>query len=639
MKERQIIVKANLWLSERLDLIAAVTAVILSVVAVVISLSSAFAPFALLVGSVVFTSSTAYIVIRQRPLKTDLAVIGSENPSLSWSLLFWLIYPSTLVLLLVRGEIHHRPIIWFVIVSILVAIIFLQIMRSMNRRVISYILLQIMALGLIVRLAPVPLFYGIIGIDPWWHRMFAMSIILDGYVPSGLPYSGLPEFHLAVVSVMLMSGLGYESSVWFAVGIQQVVSVLFLFFIARILHSERAGLVAGLFFVTADQVVRLGFWLIPMGLALFFVYLNIYLLLKIANSPLIWTSLLIIGTFALILTHTVTSLFMLMILLGLWTGGTLYKLLRRGPICGRKNQASGVPAVSFMLFFAVTMVSWWALASGEFRHLVRAVAWGLRIDDWAWLPAATSYSESVVWEYLLGWLGFSLLGGLATVGLLWALKTQATAHLFSMAVATFGIGGLAVIGLSMDLSGTLPQRWIIFSQYLFLLFGGVAAYILYSLSNSAVRRNLTVILVTLSSFLMITSPAANIDTSVYSDNTLVRFGLFESEAMAYNWVERNGAAAISTDIIPRYYALYGLGLETYEYSANLVSRDFSDVRSDLLVARRALLDEPIMIRGRYQLDYDLFSDLTRLGFHRIYESGSATVFLKDNTSRLRFSGG
>lgn len=180
-----------------------------------------------------------------------------------------------------RTEPYSRPLGYFVTISLLVAILAIEIIFLPKiKSYASVTLLKIMSVAISIGWTPRLIYPGLIGLDPWWHEMFTMKILELGRIPEGYAYTRLPVMHLIIGSSSLITGLDYRISEMVSISLLQVVSLSFVFLLGKFIYNEKIGLLSALLLATAgtyieaaSRPISLGTLMIP--LFIYIVFINI----------------------------------------------------------------------------------------------------------------------------------------------------------------------------------------------------------------------------------------------------------------------------------------------------------------------------------------------------------------------------
>ena len=290
-------------------------------------------------------------------------------------------------------------------------------------------------------------------------------------------------------------------------------------------------------------------------------------------------------------------------------------------------------SLTFCLLFISAMFGWWMYESGHLMTLAQLIGRGFRIELWEHSALISSYLEGHSVEYMLNMLGFNLYLAGSCFGLFYMLsKGLVNSKLFAYAVSIIGLLGLVYFFPLTGLTGIFAGRWYPVLQ----LIGAIPLALGFLLLCQSFQRNISKIslmvsLVIIISFLSITRPNANMDSPIYSKNTMSRFTLTESELDAAASIQDIYQGLIKTDSYywwPFHFGPLEISEEESNMTANLVTGDYSEIEG-LVIIRSEIVDRIAFIRGPYKLDHDPRQVLASLSFNCIYKSGSVTAFLRE----------
>lgn len=534
---------------------------------------------------------------------------------------FLVLFLSSILTLLLRPELYRRPWEYFVLTSLTISSVALEIVctpRLENRtlRVLSKIIL--VAAGL--RFIPQFLYPGLVGIDPWWHQMFTTKIMDLGRIPAGYGYSDLPFFHLIVALTSAITGLDYKFSVMASVGLSNVISLVFIFLIGKRLYNVKAGLLAALTAGIADWYINTGFWTIPNTLGTAFMIMLIYLIFKPKSSftsRFFLLELIFSGT--IIMTHALSSLAMALLLACFLLGQFLFSKILGG------IDKERLVSIAFTGLFATAMFAYWDYISGSLFSIANGVKHVLRLEHLIAPEVTVQYRYGNFSEFLLGATGILLFYSISMVGVLLSFR-KATKQSIALAFGGVAVSAIALSGYAFSLSALYPQRWFLYSQPIMAIFVAIGLLSIGKLVRNYRRMAiLTLSVVLVLSFFTISSPLSNVDSPIYTPNLTVRFFYYESEMKAAEAIQSMYAGTVFTD---GYYGSYlgeNFGGKVESFSKQIVTGNFTN--TDSIAIRDSITREPFYVSGYlgvYKLDYDVISTIEGLEYDRVYDSG--TVF-------------
>ncbi len=563
-----------------------------------------------------FLACAIYLVMRKR-LSPLTAPFLSELPAkpliyLILNILFFALFSYSTISAILSGGLYSRPLAYFISIALMTALLAIDILLPQKGKAYTgFTLLKIILVALSLRWIPQLMFPDLIGADPFAHREFTTSILEAGYIPEGWGYSKLPVFHLIAGSTMLITALDYKFSVMLSICLLEVIGLIFVFLLGSFIYNPRVGLLAALLLGVASKHIQFGFWAAPQTMFACLVPLALYLIFKANKESVTLTSLYLVISAILILTHTIASVSFAALVLLLWFGFGFFKRVNRE----RFSLPVGFP---LFIFFITAMLGWWMYASGHLQTLAGLIKWGFRPAYWAPSEVTLQYKHEVpYYELLLNRLGFLLFFGFAITGSLYMLSRRfGNKHSFALVMGGFALIAVAVFASPLGFTGVLPMRWYFFAEVVIAIPVAIGLFLVYrSFKNNLVKILALTTLISIISFLSITCPVANMDSPIYSKNTAVRHAETESELKATETIRniRHGEIA--------------------DISENILSGDFSDIEG-LVITRREWITGLYSSAGRTtKLKYDPCQKLDSLKFNHVYESGSVSAFFKQTEPR------
>ncbi len=577
----------------------------------------------LLTGFLALISCLLWLAIRKSH-RFEFHLPESRTLTIICAICFFGLLTLSVLSVYLRPELYERPLLFFILTALMAGIIACEIITS-SRRHTSLIIIQILLLGVNISWSQLLIFPSLLGIDPWYHSTLTNRIIEEGIIPEGHGYLKLPLFHLIIAATSLVTGLPYKFAAMVSVGLGQVIcNALFVFLIAfSLFKNHRVGLLAALMVIIANHHIYMSYWSIPNAFAAVFIPIALYLLLfKFSNHSRFSSAILCIIILAtIILTHTIAAMCMAILLFIVWGAHTVY----RNYHSRTDNQVSLMVSIGFM----IAMFSWWAYASGSIHSLTRLIDWGFSREVFVSTPKEfQNYLASIpLGEQVFNNLGMLLFFAFSFIGIFYMISRRGNSSSFAM--AWVGITPLA-IGFFSLISGhsVIEHRWWYFAQILLSIPLTVAIYTIgtWKTKNLLSLYCFVFGFVVILSFLMIMSPAANIDNAMFSPNTNWRATPIESELQVRTILDRYSGISRSDT----YYSgrLSYIGYRTEPFCNEIAYRNLSDMAGDLVLVRDTILTDPFMLYSSiYKLDYNLGDLMSAAGFHRIYDSGSVFVYL------------
>jgi hypothetical protein len=581
----------------------------------------------LLPGLLSLLSFSAWLVIRQSPslshnLSIKLITKNSKNKTLLLTTIFFILLTLSILSLYFRPNLYVRPFYYFILISLMSSIVFLEIIYNFENRFSKLILLQILIIAVNLVLSEQLLFPSLIGIDPAYHQFLTTNIFETGHILQGKNYSNIPFSQLIVAITSIFSGFYYKVAAIISIGFSEIFCiVIFFYLIGKFVYNENVGLITGLVLVITNSFIQFANWFTPNTLATLFVPIIIYLLLF--KKDLENTLLILIFMIAINLTHPISSLWILIILSLFFIMAQIYSK--------RHMEYKNLVSFSVLAFFAIFMLAWWMYASGIFTNLVELVLWGFNIDYTNAVPVMPMNIPLI--ENIYQNLGLFISASISIIGLLYAIYTK---KFFPVLLAFSGFFTLA-IGFFSLLAGTeiLNVRWIDFAQIILSLQIAVVLVIFYNLVK---KERLKTILLTLFigafSFIMITSSIANMDNNLFSPHSVVRYAYTTPEIDAAYFFTDKSVGNISSDF--DYAVNPSSSIFANDFNMNfariysldnfLISGQINDT-GNIIILRKEIFTNPFRLQsGLYQLKFDPETQLDNMDFNKIYDSGSVIAY-------------
>jgi hypothetical protein len=217
----------------------------------------------------VFSSFLIWLQIRKDILLTSDKKYSSSKKILL-CILFNFIFILSLLSFYFRPYMYKRPILYFVLMSLLIIVLYFGIMVSQKRE-LSLILFGIILVGLSLSYSQSLVYPSLIGSDPWFHQELALKVMNNHFLPQfDQGYSKMPLFHIFIILTSFVTGLNYKFSAMLSVSLIQIIcNSLFVFlFSTFILKYYKVGLLASLLLITSNQHIFMSYWSIPNSFAI-----------------------------------------------------------------------------------------------------------------------------------------------------------------------------------------------------------------------------------------------------------------------------------------------------------------------------------------------------------------------------------
>ncbi len=537
------------------------------------------------------------------------------------SILFFLINALSLISVIFDYEPYHRPVLFFILISFNVVIISIDILYFSNTKKAIYIILgKVVFMGLLLRLTPLAVIPDLYRADSWYHQMFTQKILQDFHLPLNEQYSPFPLMHLTIIFLTNITGFGFKYSSIFSVTAMEAVLVpCFLYLLTfEISHDNKISLYSPLLYSFLD--IPMGFSIVGAFPTVFttpIVLAIVYFLFKKDMSYQFLTVLLLL---VLILSHSLTSLFLLLFFLFLISAT---KFLSK--FFYTKIDLS--LSLNKLLLLSILVFGYWMFnVNFIFSRLVRVIFLS-ELRNTMLTNIGSQYSQTVpTSEYLLSFLGAFIFISLSIIGFLYCTATfRENPRRFVFILSSlfpFIFGAFFVLILSV---GTAPERWLYYS-YIFLpitaSFG--IQFLLNSIHSDVKKVTLLSLTMIVFSFFMISSPFSNLDSPIYSKDITIQQYITCEELQSINSISEKYNGKIGRDSLLGYYLSFIKNKDGEQI--NYYSGNFTEYDNMLILILEHYKDKPIGSQGMYRLTYDPFKVLTEQGFSRIYDSEKITAF-------------
>lgn len=580
-------------------------------------------PIVLLVLCVIYSFTKDKIIIENSYYKnTDLPNIVTLN------LIFFGLFLYSLLTIIFIKDLNVRPIEYFIVTSILIGICALEIVMLPKKENYVYcIISKIILISISLRTTVQAAFPdGFILYDPWYHSGLTEKIISTGIIPTVYSYSYFPGQHLLFSIESIISRIDniVQISLLNAL-VKSAIIIVIIFLIGwKFIKSKKIGLLASLLYSFLDRTIIYDIGFIPTTLAILFLMIILYLLFKkdsedknIAKDIVI---LILMGM--LIITHTVTSLFLSILLLLYWIISKIYK---------DKNYYY---KETFILFSCSTII-YWIYASESYLILINVIRWSFKVDDIAFssLDTTVSYiSQIPMSQYMMSYLGFYLFAGFSIFGFLYSFSIK-NKNKFYIFLSISGLISLALVFLGMKLNlYVLPDRWWYYSQHI-LIFTTSYGILIFISKMPNIKKSISIaIIIILISFLNITDPISDIDNPLYSKDLTIRHASTNSEIQSIKKLYKITDKKMLIDsqaASPLYEENNFIENQiVYMDSTILTSRNYAKF-DGIIVLREFMLNGNLFdARGMYILDHNPSIYLDDHKFDKIFDSKSIYGFMR-----------
>jgi len=521
----------KLW--EKLDVVIASGGVLLGLFIICVSFITIAKPWYL--GVTILISSVLYIIFRERLFNTNESFHFVPTKKLIYvnDIIFFLTVSLSVWLLF--DNLYHRPLFYFLLVTVACSSIALEILYS-NEKWVSLILIKILLVGITI--------YGgvyyqfpndISGLDTKFHNSLVKEVIENGYVIPNQPYTSFPLFHILTSSTSILTSLNVHSSIFISITFLLAFSTLFIFLLGQKLINTRVGLLASLLFIFGDQIILFSIWAIPQVLAFVFFIIILYLFIISTHSSLHRRIIIIFLFFVVILTHTIGGFAILVITLSLFTWKKIYKMFYN-----LQNDKFTIFLSTFIVFATILSGYWMytfqcstcnSFFDAELHALLNGLMQDITIGAGShYIPIKMQDDETCgYFEYILTYLGYLIFLAIGIIGTyIWFRDKNIfkSSLCFSMIIVFAIIYGFSYMGLRT----VIPDRWFIYTYVILALTSAVGIFKLVSLSNKKLINIFIFIIITaVLCFFMISTTTSNYHDPIYCKDNGWRFVYKTSE--------------------------------------------------------------------------------------------------------------
>jgi len=566
----------------------------------------------LLIGLTILCVSSIYVFLRPKfrsPRKIAPILISPRILSIL-NIVFWSLL--SVALLIWYFNLYYRPTSYFIIISILSAIIALEILSSDDSRGFWPIFLKIVILSLVIRGGIYFNYPSIMGYDAYFHTKIADIIMFTGSVPPfeiSDKYVYAPIVHILIANVGTLCHIPVKCAVFLSIGVGSVISTLFLYIIGKNIAGPQIGLLAALLAnLTNDLIVRGITNITADSLVICYLLVMLYLIFTDTIHIDLRDSLLIFFSLLLVITHQLSTFVVFLILLTLISSQAIISYIH--DVHFQRSRYT-----IYLALFGIAIVAYWIgmefpsgstffdYILGPFVDVLRAGGeYGSDL-----LVVGRSYGQPLFdllilqSSYLI--LPFFAIGGL----LLWmSPENRKRFSIAAVAAALFVmVYGIPLLGIR----NLLTSRWMpLLCIFLAIL---AAAFIWRSvnLMSSRTAKICSVFLIVLVfAFLMITTPGINKDNPLVSKDTTIRNQFTYSEIQAAETIESvfDGNTYVDSTFSSVYVyhtdpIISGKEIETSGniYRFSISGNDDLIDANNLFVLRTCTLYEPIAVKASH----------------------------------------
>ena len=169
-------------------------------------------------GLVIVFACVSYLLLRNRigiSRAFSLKLSGRQNQLLN--IAFWCLFTASIWLYQTQ-QLYHRPLAYFILVSLLAGIIAVELLcfeEGKGKSRVWPILLKIVLLSVSIRAGIFYVFPSLSGAAAFFHASQAQYIADTGFIPPfehALIYAAYPVFHTAVAMTQVLTSLGLKDA-------------------------------------------------------------------------------------------------------------------------------------------------------------------------------------------------------------------------------------------------------------------------------------------------------------------------------------------------------------------------------------------------------------------------------------------
>ncbi len=447
------------------------------------------------------------------------------------NIIFFTFYP--VVLLIYHGQLYSRPFSYFVLTSLLVGILSIEII-AYNRKNQTQLLFKILLLSITFWFETFYNFPSFSGSDSFWHVKIIQLISDTASIPPveiSSKYFNYPIFHILVSIASILSNINLKDSLFFTVSLSNLLCSIFIYLISSQIFNKKSGLIAVLLYNFSDSILYINVLnIIPGSLVLcyFLVILHIYYKdqIRLENR-----FILLFMTLISIITHQLSSFIVLISLLSVQLARIFHLYVNSSKVLLANTK-------TYFLAFAVSLQFYWMFTyvgsnRTVFNYLIepmiRALTTDIMIGNEEAVTSAVYYSTL---SNILFHLGYLILLFISIGGIILEASSKDDRK-FSMSIVSLTlfsiIYGVPLLGIKNMFTG----RWLPFLiLFLVILASSYFLKAIYLLKSKSIVIISCFIIASVFTFFMITTPYINEDNPLYSKERFSRDQFKESEINA-----------------------------------------------------------------------------------------------------------
>lgn len=596
------------------------------------------------IGIAILSSCLIYFLFRNK-FKSESAISSQEDKLKNMlGISFYLIF--LICILIYSMNLYYRPVSYFILISILAAIIASQILYIREGDRVTSLLLQIFLLSILIRIGIFYNFPSLMGYDAYFHASMARMITNTGFVAPieiSSKYFYYPLVHIFVSIVQVMGETDIKDAMFYSIGFTSVFSTIGIYLIGKKLEGPQMGLLATLLINLNNHNIVAGIANItPGSLVLCYFIFVIYAVFS-EKQNLRYTGLILVTTILMVLTHQLTTFVVFLSLVSIYAGKYLHNHVY-------KSLPIKTNSFNYILFFIISLQTYWMFTyvnpNTSFLEMVLSPLMDV-------LQIGSSYSSEELilgpgsnqetLETLLLHISYLALPFFAIGGVLaWSSgKDVKNINKFSIALVVVILYSLAYGIPLLGMRNFLTSRWFpLISVFLVLV---AASYILklVSLFNSK-KAKIPVIftIILLFSFVMVTTPGINKDNPLVAKDTTVRNQFKEIEIEAVKTITAKHSGRILMDSpydSCLFYRDRGYDSSNATYF-NIQHIQTGEINGNpMVLLRESTVKEPVSINDpeRYGVNFiqnlpeEFFNRFETYDYARVYDNKEVLAYIKE----------
>jgi len=573
--------------------------------------------------------------VRPEPKETDPTTPNKISSSVNINIvLFALLYSGSLITLHIREDLYTRPLLFFVIISLMICILvnFIFKLPSIKTKYSWIILILSCLVTSTLIYSQIYIYPSVTGIDSWFHQFLTNELINNGHIPD-IPsyYTNFIGYHVIIAFTSIFASVTFKSAAALSVILGQTILTTITFYLmGRMIYNESIGLLSGLFGPLSYLFLIYVFHLMPFSFGLILALFSLLLIIRgVKKTNRSYEIGFMIVFLSLIILHPLPSSFWVLVI------GISYILSALHPIAVQQTPNNiNMPLIVLLCF--TLLLGYWIYIGAEMLSIglnFLDIDAKIHAMDPSELLPRTYIIENAMPQSMLANICVNahyITSGFSIMGILF-LSSQSRHQKLSIALLIVLIMSfcIALLGycIGIDLEN---QRWLMLGHLILIVPFSISIYICYnSLLSTGIRSIVFNAFIFLTIFAIITSSSYDADTPAKS--MTVRYSLTDAELRSYQTVSEIWDKEIATDSYGRLWFLWTKGYPTSGI-INL-NNNFFDLKlhSDpnlLYIIDHRLTNEPIPTsQGNYILNYNIENYFSKRLSTKVYNSNSISAYI------------